>query len=117
MQDLLIFLSVLMAAALGWSIGANDAANSLGTAVGSKVVTLRQAIFLISVVAFLGAILQGGYVTKTIGNKIIPMYDLPTIRADGVTLGSVLAACVWVVVATYWKIPVSTSHAIVGAVA
>ena len=75
-----------MAAALGWSIGANDAANSLGTAVGSKVVTLRQAIFLISVFAFLGAILQGGYVTKTIGNKIIPMYDLPTIRADGVTL-------------------------------
>jgi PiT family inorganic phosphate transporter len=55
-----IALVILMSIALGWSIGANDAANSLGTAVGSRVVTLRQGIVLIGIFGFMGAILQGG---------------------------------------------------------
>jgi len=106
-----------MGLAVGWSIGANDAANSLGTAVGSKVLTLRQAIILIVVFGFLGAYLQGAYVTKTIGKGIVPLDQLEKQVAMYVAVIASFAACVWVVLATYWKMPISTSHSIVGAVA
>jgi PiT family inorganic phosphate transporter len=106
-----------MGLAVGWSIGANDAANSLGTAVGSKVLTLRQAIILIVVFGFLGAYLQGAHVTKTIGRGIVPLNQLDRQVAMYVALVATFAACAWVVIATYWKMPISTSHSIVGAVA
>jgi PiT family inorganic phosphate transporter len=114
---LLVILVLLMGLAVGWSIGANDAANSLGTAVGSKVLTLRQAIILIVIFGFLGAYLQGAYVTKTIGKGIVPLDQLEKQTAMYVALIASFAACVWVVMATYWKMPISTSHSIVGAVA
>lgn len=114
---LLVILILLMGLAVGWSIGANDAANSLGTAVGSKVLTLRQAIILIVIFGFLGAYLQGAYVTKTIGKGIVPLDQLEKQAAMYVALIASFAACVWVVLATYWKMPISTSHSIVGAVA
>lgn len=117
MHLLLIPLTVLMGIAVGWSIGANDAANSLGTAVGSKVLTLRQAIVLIAIFGFLGAFLQGGYVVKTIGKGIVPMNELDKNLAVYLALVSAFGACAWVVLATYWKMPISTSHSIVGAVA
>ncbi len=99
MQFLLIPLTIFVGLAVGWSIGANDAANSLGTAVGSKVLTLKQAIILIAIFGFLGAFLQGSHVTKTIGKGIVPIDQLDKTMA------------------TYWKMPFSTSHSIVGAVA
>jgi PiT family inorganic phosphate transporter len=114
---LLIFLVLLMAVAIGWSIGANDAANSLGTAVGSRVLTLWQAIILISIFGFLGAFLQGSYVTKTIGRGIVPLNELGKTLQLYVAVVATFAACAWVVLATYWKMPISTSHSIVGAVA
>jgi len=106
-----------MGIAVGWSIGANDAANSLGTAVGSKVLTLRQAIVLIVIFGFLGALLQGSYVTKTIGKGIVPMDQLDKNLSLYLAMVSCFAAGAWVVLATYWKMPISTSHSIVGAVA
>lgn len=108
---------LIMGAAIGWSIGANDAANSLGTAVGSKVLTLRQAILLIVVFGFLGAFLQGSHVTKTIGKGIVPLNELDKNVSMYVAVVAAFAACSWVVLATYWKMPISTSHSIVGAVA
>jgi len=117
MQIFLIPLTILMGIAIGWSIGANDAANSLGTAVGSRVLTLKQAIILIAVFGFLGAFLQGGHVIKTIGKGIVPIHQLDKDIAIYLALVSCFAACAWVVLATYWKIPISTSHSIVGAVA
>ena len=113
----IIVLTILMGLAVGWSIGANDAANSLGTAVGSKVLTLKQAIILIVIFGFLGAFLQGSHVTKTIGKGIIPMHLLSKDAATYVALVASFGACAWVVLATYWKMPISTSHSIVGAVA
>ena len=104
-------------AAVGWSIGANDAANSLGTAVGSKALTLRQAIILIVIFGFLGAYLQGAHVTKTIGKGIVPLDQLDKDVSLYLAVVASFAACAWVVLATYWKIPISTSHSIVGAVA
>ncbi len=106
-----------MGIGVGWSIGANDAANSLGTAVGSRVLTLRQAIVLIAIFGFLGAYLQGSYVVKTIGKGIVPMDQLGKNLAIYLALVAAFAACAWVALATYWKMPISTSHSIVGAVA
>jgi len=106
-----------MGLGVGWSIGANDAANSLGTAVGSKVRSLRQAIILISVFGFLGAFLQGSYVVKTIGKDIVPINEMDKTLAAYLALVASFSACSWVVLATYWKMPISTSHSIVGAVA
>ena len=117
MHLLLMYLTVLMGLGVGWSIGANDAANSLGTAVGSGVRSLRQAIILISVFGFLGAFLQGSYVVKTIGRDIVPMNELDKTLATYLALIASFSACFWVVLATYWKMPISTSHSIVGAVA
>ncbi len=112
-----IVLTILMGLAVGWSIGANDAANSLGTAVGSKVLNLKQAIILICIFGFLGATLQGSHVTKTIGKGIVPMDLLSKETATYIALVASFGACAWVVLATYWKMPISTSHSIVGAVA
>ncbi len=114
---ILVALVLLMAAAVGWSIGANDAANSLGTAVGSKVLNLRQAIILIAVFGFLGAYLQGSFVTKTIGKGIVPLDQLDKNVSLYIAVVASFAACAWVILATYWKMPISTSHSIVGAVA
>ncbi len=113
----LAFLVLLMAVAIGWSIGANDAANSLGTAVGSRVLTLKQAIILICIFGFLGAYLQGSYVTRTIGKSIVSIDHLDKDLRLYLALVATFAACCWVVLATYWKMPISTSHSIVGAVA
>lgn len=117
MHLILIAITVLMGIGVGWSIGANDAANSLGTAVGSRVLSLKQAIILIALFGFLGAYLQGSYVTKTIGKGIVPMAELDRNAAIYLALVASFAACAWVVLATYWKMPISTSHSIVGAVA
>ncbi len=106
-----------MAIGVGWSIGANDAANSLGTAVGSKVVTLKQAIILIAIFGFLGAFLQGAHVTRTIGKGIVAINELEGNLPLFLAMVSAFSACAWVVLATYWKMPISTSHSIVGAVA
>ena len=113
----LVFLVLLMGVAVGWSIGANDAANSLGTAVGSKVLTLRQAIILIVIFGLLGALLQGSYVTKTIGKGIVPLNQLEHNVSLWIAVVAAFSACLWVVLATYWRMPISTSHSIVGAVA
>jgi len=106
-----------MGIGIGWSIGANDAANSLGTAVGAKVLTLRQAIILIAIFGLCGAFLQGSYVVKTIGKGIVPMNTLDKNLSLYLALVAAFSACFWVALATYWKMPISTSHSIVGAVA
>ncbi len=117
MNIFLILLTLVMSIGVGWSIGANDAANSLGTAVGSRVLTLKRAIILICVFGFIGAFLQGSHVAKTIGKGIVPLDQLDKNLSLYIALVSSFAACVWVVIATSWKIPISTSHSIVGAVA
>lgn len=117
MHLLVIALTVLMGIAVGWSIGANDAANSLGTAVGSKVLNLKQAIILIVIFGFLGAVLQGSYVVKTVGKGIVPLDQLDKNLSIYLALTAMFSACSWVVIATYRKMPISTSHSIVGAVA
>lgn len=97
---------------VGWNIGANDAGNCVGTTVGSGLLTYRRAVLLVAVFAVAGSLLQGGEVMDTMGKGIIEA-ELPSLAI----LAAMLSAGVFVTVATLFKVPVSTSQAIVGGVA
>jgi len=94
---------------LGWSLGANDASNVFGTAVGSKMVTFRKAAILASVFLILGAVIQGAGASHTLGK-------LGAVNAIGGSFTVALAAAVTVYVMTKFALPVSTTQAIVGAI-
>jgi PiT family inorganic phosphate transporter len=114
---------ILTVASLGglymaWTIGANDVANAMGTSVGSGALTLRGAIVVAAIFEFGGAMLVGGSVTDTIRKGIIDVQILhsdPMVVAVGMTC-CLLAAALWLNLATYAGWPVSTTHSIVGAV-
>jgi PiT family inorganic phosphate transporter len=115
-------LYLILAAAFGlfmaWGIGANDVANAMGTSVGSRALSLRQAVVIAAIFEFLGAVLAGGQVTATIRKGIIDPVLLagnPELLVFGM-LASLLAAGVWLLVASYFGWPVSTTHSIVGAI-
>ena len=116
------FLLVVMAAVVGfvmaWGIGANDVANAMGTSVGSKAITLKQAIIIAMIFEFAGAYLAGGEVTSTIRKGIIDVSyftDIPEYLVLGM-IASLLAAGIWLAVASYFGWPVSTTHSIIGAI-
>jgi len=113
---------ILLACAFGlfmaWGVGANDVANAMGTSVGSGALTVRQAIIIAAIFEFAGAVLAGGEVTETIRNGIIDSQVLagaPELLVFGM-LASLLAAGIWLLVASHYGWPVSTTHTIVGAV-
>ena len=97
---------------VGWNIGANDAGNCIGTAVGSGLLSYRRAALLVSTFAVLGAILQGGRVMETVGKGIVSA-EL-TVMAVVIAL---LCSGAFVTVATLLRLPVSTSQVIVGGIA
>jgi len=101
---------------MAWNIGANDVANSMASAVGSKAITLRQAAFIAGILNVLGAVFIGSHVTNTIRKGIVSTDILtdPHLALIG-ALSAILAAALWVSFATWKSLPVSTTHAIVGA--
>ena len=103
---------LLAGAYVGWNIGANDAGNCVGTAVGSGLLSYRRAALLVSAFAVLGAILQGGNVMETVGKGIVSA-EL-TVTAVVIAL---LCSGAFVTVATLLRLPVSTSQVIVGGIA
>ncbi len=114
------FVLLVLACAFGffmaWGVGANDVANAMGTSVGSRALTIKQAILIAMVFEFCGAYLAGGEVTETIKNGIV---DAEVISPDLMVLGmmsALLAAGSWLLVATAKGWPVSTTHSIIGAV-
>ncbi len=100
---------------MAWNIGANDVANSMASAVGSKAITLRQAIFIAGILNIVGAAFIGSHVTDTIRKGIVSPQVLedPQIALAG-ALSALLAAALWVSFATWKSLPVSTTHSIVG---
>lgn len=100
------------------NIGANDLANAMGTSVGSGAITIKKAVLISMIANTLGAVLAGGYVTTTISKGMIN----PALFAgspDKLMYGmfaALLAAGIWVNLATVFGLPVSTTHSIVGAV-
>ncbi|MBX9258678.1 inorganic phosphate transporter [Desmonostoc muscorum CCALA 125] len=114
----LIFV-VLLAFYVAWNLGANDVANAMGTSVGSKAVTLKQALIIAGILEFTGAVLFGHQVTETLATKIAnPGLFAATPEILVIGMATVLVSCgVWLQIATSRGLPVSSSHAVVGAIA
>ena len=113
-----ISLAALFGIFMAWGIGANDVANAMATSVGSKALTIRQAILVAAIFEFLGAVLAGGEVTSTIRKGIVDtelLVDAPELLIYGM-LASLLSAGTWLLVASRKGWPVSTTHTIVGAI-
>jgi len=117
-QMILIGLAAIFGLLMAFGIGANDVANAMGTSVGAKALTVKQAIIIAMVFEFAGAFLAGGEVTSTIRKGIIDassMVDTPELLVFGM-MASLLAAGIWLIIASYFGWPVSTTHSIVGAI-
>jgi PiT family inorganic phosphate transporter len=115
---ILKFLTLLLGLYMAWNIGANDVANAMGTSVGSKALTLRRAVFLAAILEFCGAFFVGSSVSQTIQEGIVRLDAFP---ADPLLfclgmMGSLLATGILLQIASYFGLPVSTTHAIVGAI-
>lgn len=111
-------LACLFGFFMAWGIGANDVANAMGTSVGSRALTITQAILVAMVFEFLGAYLAGGEVTATIRKGIIDAEEMqgnPELMVYGM-LAALLAAGTWLMIASIRGWPVSTTHSIVGAI-
>jgi PiT family inorganic phosphate transporter len=109
----------LLAFYVAWNLGANDVANAMGTSVGSGAITLKQAIAIAGVLEFFGAVLFGQEVTSTLGTKITNPALFAT-TPQTLVMGMIavlLTAGIWLQIATARGLPVSSSHAIVGAIA
>ncbi|OIM98057.1 inorganic phosphate transporter PiT family protein [Idiomarina sp. MD25a] len=115
---ILIVMAGIFGFFMAWGVGANDVANAMGTSVGSKALTIKQAILIAMVFEFAGAYLAGGEVTSTIRKGIIDsayFVDQPELLVFGM-ISALLAAGVWLLIASFLGWPVSTTHSIVGAI-
>ncbi|RVT48698.1 inorganic phosphate transporter [Rheinheimera sediminis] len=114
----LIIVAAVFGFVMAYGVGANDVANAMGTSVGSKALTVKQAIFIAAIFEFAGAYLAGGSVTSTIRSGIVdPVHfaAAPELLVFGM-IAALLAAGTWLLLASYYGWPVSTTHSIVGAI-
>lgn len=115
---ILILLAAFVGFVMAWGIGANDVANAMGTSVGAKALTIKQAILVAMIFEFAGAWLAGGEVTSTIRKGIIDtayFIDVPEQLVFGM-IAALSGAGVWLIIASYYGWPVSTTHSIVGGI-
>lgn len=103
---------------MAFGIGANDVANTLGTSIGSKVLTYRQAMVVAGLFEFAGAALMGAKVTDTISKKIVDLtvYETQPELLMVVMLSALFGGAIWLIIASALRLPVSTTHTMVGAV-
>jgi len=116
--QILLIIACIVGFFMAWGIGANDVANAMGTSVGARALTLVQAVLVACIFEFAGAYLAGGEVTSTIRKDIIDstiIGQTPELLVFGM-IASLLAAGIWLLVASYFGWPVSTTHSIVGAI-
>ena len=114
----LMIVAAIAGLYMAWAIGANDVANAMGTSVGSGALTLKQAVIVAAIFEFAGAVIAGSSVTKTVRKGIIDpaiFEGTPEILVFGM-IAALLAAAVWLSIATRFGWPVSTTHSIVGAI-
>ncbi len=114
--NVFLILAIVFGLYMTWGIGANDVANAMGTSVGSGGITVKQAIIIAAIFEFAGAFIAGGNVTKTIRKGIIDPSMIsgnPEILVYGM-LAALLAAAIWLMLASWNGWPVSTTHSIIG---
>ena len=114
----LIGLALLFGLFMTWGIGANDVANAMGPAVGSGAITMTGALVIAGVFELAGAIIAGGEVTSTVRSNIVSVdafVDQPGQLALGM-LAALLSAGIWLLIASAWGWPISTTHSIVGSI-
>lgn len=127
MNIYIIGLSATLGLYMAWNVGANDVANSMADAVGSRSISIRNAIIAAGICEFAGAVLVGAHVTNTVRKGIvdpatlvsipgISTHDAAVILVIGMS-AALLAAAFWLHLSTYLGLPVSTTHSIVGAIA
>jgi PiT family inorganic phosphate transporter len=115
---LILISSAMLGFFTAYGVGANDVANAMGTSVGSKVLTIKQAVLVAAVFEFLGAFLAGGGVTQTIRKGVIDpaLFDGNLEVLIYGMISALFAAGTWLLVASLRGWPVSTTHTIVGAI-
>ena len=118
---ILLGTAFVVCAYMAWNIGANDVANAMGTSVGSGALTLRRAIIVAAVFEFSGAVFFGSHVTETIRKGVLDFGDGEFSKELSQKLmygfmAALLAAAIWLTIATRFGMPVSTTHSIVGGV-
>ena len=119
----LIALALVVCAYMSWNIGANDVANAMGTSVGSRALTLKQAVVIAAVFEFCGAFFAGDAVTDTVRKGILTV-DFADGTVDAVLsqdiafgfIAAMMAAATWLTIATRMGLPVSTTHSIIGGI-
>ena len=120
---MLVALALIVCAYMSWNIGANDVANAMGTSVGSRALTLKQAVVIAAIFEFCGAFFAGDAVTDTVRKGILtvdfldPMVD--ELFSFDIALGfiaAMMAAATWLTIATRFGLPVSTTHSIIGGI-
>ena len=115
---LILVIAVLVGLYSAINIGANDVANAMATSVASKALTIKKAVLVAGVCNIFGAVLVGSYVANTIRKGLVdPLQfsDKAILFVFGM-LAAVLGSALWVNIATYFKLPVSTTHSIIGGV-
>jgi len=116
-----LIAALLVCAYMAWNIGANDVANAMGTSVGSKALTLKQAVIIAAIFEFAGAFLAGDAVTDTVRKGILSV-DFETVSEEVATnlmfgfIAAMMAAALWITIATRLGLPVSTTHSIIGGI-
>lgn len=117
-QPTLLILAILFGIFMAFNIGGNDVANSFGTSVGAKTLTVKQALLIAAVFEVSGAVLAGGEVTATIRGGIVDMSSmhLEPLQLVYIMMSALCAAAIWLLYASKKGYPVSTTHSIVGAI-
>lgn len=116
-QLILFILASIFGIFMAFNIGGNDVANSFGTSVGAKTVTIKQALIIAAVFELSGAIFAGAEVTKTIRSGIVVFPNsLDPMLFVIIMLAALLSSGVWIFIATKKGLPVSTTHSIVGGI-
>lgn len=116
MTTFILIATAIVGFYMAWNIGANDVANSMASAVGAKAITLRQAVIIAGVLTFIGATFVGTHVTDTVRKGILNPYEMGAPMVVIIAFSSaLLGASIWIFIATWKGLPVSTTHSIVGA--
>jgi len=122
-MGLVLLVTILVCAYLAWNIGANDVANAMGTSVGSRALTLKQAVIIAAIFEFIGAFFAGDAVTDTVRKGILVVDFNNQVLVDAISndlmygfIAAMMAAAVWLTIATRYGLPVSTTHSIIGGI-